>query len=77
MLVAINAIVPCIFVIVPMVIAIIEAFAWPDDAAQNEAHQPQKERAPGDALYVCHVKSSSVSSTDAIQIIIVCTMLTA
>jgi thiol:disulfide interchange protein len=76
MLVTITAFMPCIFVIVPMVIAIIEAFAWPDDAAQNKAHQSQKERARSDALYVCHVKSYSVSSTNSIHIIIVHTMLT-
>jgi hypothetical protein len=39
MLVAIDAVMPSIFVIVPMVIAVIEAFARPDHAAENEAEQ--------------------------------------
>jgi hypothetical protein len=37
MLIAFRAIVPRIFVIVPMVIAIIVAFAWPTHAADNKA----------------------------------------
>jgi hypothetical protein len=75
MLVTITAFMPCIFVIVPMVIAIIEAFAWPDDAA-HKAHQSKKQRARSDALYVCHVKSNSVSSTNSIHIVIVYTIIT-
>jgi hypothetical protein len=76
MLVTITAFMPCIFVIVPMVIAIIEAFAWPDDAARNKAHHSQEEHARSDALYVCHVNSNSVCSTKSIHVIIVHTMLT-
>jgi hypothetical protein len=76
MLVTITAFMPRIFVIVPMVIAVIVAFAWSDDAARNKAQQSKKEHARGDALYVCHVKSNSVSSTGSIHIIIVCIMLT-
>ena len=41
MLIAISAIVPSIFMVVPMVIAIVVAFAWPDHAAYNQANQPQ------------------------------------
>jgi hypothetical protein len=59
-----------------MVVAIIEAFAWPDDAARNKAHQSKKEHARSDALYVCHEKSNSVSSSSPIHIIIFRTMLT-
>jgi hypothetical protein len=35
MLVAFAAIVPCIFVVIPMVIVIVIAFAWPNHAADD------------------------------------------
>jgi hypothetical protein len=41
MLIAISAIVPSIFVVVPMVFAIVGAFARPNHAAHNEANQSQ------------------------------------
>ena len=41
MLIAISAIVPSIFVVIPMVIAIVVAFAWPNHAAHNKANQSQ------------------------------------
>jgi hypothetical protein len=41
MLIAITAIVPSIFVVIPMVIAIVVAFAWPNHAAHNKADQSQ------------------------------------
>jgi hypothetical protein len=41
MLIAISAIVPSIFVVIPMVIAIIVAFAWPNHATRNEANKSQ------------------------------------
>ena len=41
MLIAISAIVPSIFVVIPMVIAIVGAFARPNHAAHNEANQSQ------------------------------------
>jgi len=39
MLIAVPAIVPRIFVVIPMVIAIIGPFPWPRYAARNEADQ--------------------------------------
>jgi len=41
MLIAISAIVPRIFVVIPMVIAIIVAFAWARHAADSKADQSQ------------------------------------
>jgi len=40
-LVVINAFMPCMFVIVPMVIAIIVVFVWHNDAAAREDDQFQ------------------------------------
>jgi hypothetical protein len=37
MLIAIAAVVPRIFVVIPMVITVIVAFAWPSHAADNKA----------------------------------------
>jgi hypothetical protein len=37
MLIVLSAIVPRIFMVIPMVIAIIVAFAWPNHAAGNKA----------------------------------------
>jgi len=50
MLVTITAIMPCILVIVPIMLTIIKAFAWRDDAAHNKAHQYQKKGARSDSL---------------------------
>ena len=41
MLIAITAIVPSIFVVIPMVVAVVVAFAWPNNAAHNKANQSQ------------------------------------
>jgi hypothetical protein len=41
MLIAIGAIMPPTFVIIPMVIAIVVTFAWPNDAAHHKADQSQ------------------------------------
>ena len=41
MLIAISASVPSIFVVIPMVTAIVVAFAWPNYAAHNKANQTQ------------------------------------
>jgi len=41
MLITIRAIVPSIFVVIPMVIAIVVAFVWPGHAAHNKANQSQ------------------------------------
>jgi hypothetical protein len=63
MLIAINAIVPCIFVIVPMVIAVIVAFARANHAAQNKAQKPQQEGAFRNTLGIFHGRSNAVDST--------------
>jgi hypothetical protein len=39
MLIVVGAVVPAIFVVIPMVIAIIVAFAWPGYAASDEPDQ--------------------------------------
>jgi hypothetical protein len=67
MLIAVNAIVPCIFVIVPMVIAIIVTFAWANNAAQNEADQAQQEGAFRNTLGIFHRLSNAVDSTALTQ----------
>jgi hypothetical protein len=54
MLIALSAIVPSIFVVVPMMIAIVVAFAWANHAAHNQANQPQQKGAGGNALCVSH-----------------------
>jgi hypothetical protein len=41
MLIAISAIVPSILVVIPMVIAVVVALAWPRHAAEDKADQPQ------------------------------------
>jgi hypothetical protein len=41
MLIAISAIVPTIFVVIPMVIAIVVAFAWPNHAADHKGNQSE------------------------------------
>ena len=41
MLIAITAIVPCLFVVIAMVIAVIVAFAWSNYAAGNKSAQRQ------------------------------------
>jgi hypothetical protein len=39
MLIAVDAIVPAIFVVIPMVIAIVVSFPWTRYAARNKADQ--------------------------------------
>jgi hypothetical protein len=67
MLIAINAIVPCIFVIVSMVIAVIVAFAWANHAPQNYAYQPQQKGAFRNTLGIFHGRSNAVDSTALIH----------
>jgi hypothetical protein len=66
MIIAFTAIVPSIFVIVPMVIAIVVAFAWANNAAQNEADQPQQEGAFRNT-HGFHRRSNAVGSTASID----------
>jgi hypothetical protein len=40
MLIAIRAIMPRVFVIITVLIAVVVAFAWPDKAAHDKAEQP-------------------------------------
>jgi hypothetical protein len=67
MIIAFAAIVPSIFVIVPMVIAIVVAFARANDAAQNEADQPQDKGAFRNTLGIIHGRSNAVGSTASID----------
>jgi permease MlaE len=43
--VALTTVMPCVLVIIPMVLAIIVAFAWRNDAARCNHDQPQQEAA--------------------------------
>ena len=63
MLIAISAIVPSVFMVIPMVTAIIVAFAWPEHAADDKANQPQYKGAVRNALCVCHGRSYAADST--------------
>jgi len=45
-LITISAIMPSVFVVIPVVIAIIVAFARPNDAARDEPDQSQQEDTP-------------------------------
>jgi hypothetical protein len=67
MLIAISAIVPCIFVIVPMVITVIVAFAWANQAAHNKAYQPQQKGAFRNTLGIFHGRSNAVATTALIN----------
>jgi hypothetical protein len=48
--VALTAVMPCVLVIIPMVVAIIVAFAWRNDAARCNHDQPQQEAAFGNGF---------------------------
>ena len=54
MLIAITAIVPSVFMVIPMVTAIIVAFAWPNDAADDKAEQSQYKGTVRNTLCFCH-----------------------
>jgi hypothetical protein len=54
MLIAISAIVPSIFVVIPMVIAIVVAFARPNHTAHNKANQSEYKGAGRNTLCVFH-----------------------
>jgi len=62
MLVAISAVVPSIFMIIPMVTAIIVAFAWSNDAADDKAQQSQYKGAVRNTLCFCHGWSYAAES---------------
>ena len=54
MRVAITALMPAVFVPVAMMIAIVIALSRRDDAAENQANQPQNKCASGNALCMSH-----------------------
>jgi|HubBroStandDraft_1064217.scaffolds.fasta_scaffold64486_5 hypothetical protein len=62
MLIAISAIVPSIFMVIPMVTAVIVAFAWPYDAADDKAYQSQYKGTVHNTLCFCHGWSSAAKS---------------
>jgi hypothetical protein len=62
MLIAISAIVPSIFMVIPMVTAIVVAFAWPNDAADYKAYQAQYKGAVRNTLCFCHGWSYAADS---------------
>jgi hypothetical protein len=41
MFIVLRAIVPSVLVVIPVVIAVIVAFAWPNKATHDKAEQPQ------------------------------------
>jgi hypothetical protein len=53
-LIALRAIMPSVFVVVPVVIAIIVAFAWPNKAAHDKAEQSQQESILRKAACIYH-----------------------
>jgi hypothetical protein len=62
MLIAISAIVPSIFMVIPMVTAVIVTFAWPQDAADDKAYQSQYKGAIRNTLCFCHGSSYAADS---------------
>ena len=66
-LTAITAVVPSIFVPVAVVIAVIVAFAWADEAAHNKADQRQQKAAFRNTHGIFHGRSNAVDSTALIQ----------
>jgi hypothetical protein len=63
MLITISAIMPSVFVVIPVVIAIIIAFARPNDAARDQPEQPQQEDAPLKSVRIYHLWTYVVGST--------------
>jgi hypothetical protein len=66
-LIAITAIVPSIFVPVAVVIAVIVAFAWANEAAHNKGDQRQQKAALRNTYGIFHGRSNAVDSTALIQ----------
>jgi|HubBroStandDraft_5_1064220.scaffolds.fasta_scaffold709399_1 hypothetical protein len=54
MLIAVRAIMPSVFMVIAVVIAIIIAFAWPNKATYDEAEQSQQESALRKTLRIYH-----------------------
>jgi len=54
MLIALRAIMPSVFVVIPVLIAIIVAFAWPNKAAHDKAEQSKQESTLRKSVCIFH-----------------------